>query len=62
MPSGKVTFKSGSTTLGTAYLSSGKATLQLSNLTSGTHSVKAYYAGDGNFNPNSSGQILQLVQ
>ena len=62
VPSGKVTFKSGSTTLGTAYLSSGKASLQLSNLTSGTHSVKAYYAGNGNFNPNSSGQILQLVQ
>jgi hypothetical protein len=51
---GTVLFYDGTTLLGTATVSSGTATLTLTTLTTGTHTVKAVYSGDTNFNPATS--------
>ncbi len=57
-PTGTVTFKEGSTVLGTASLAvvSGldEATLTLSSLGVGSHTINAFYAGDGNFSASDS--------
>ncbi len=47
IPTGAVVFKEGSTTLGSAGLSSGTASLPISNLSIGTHTITAQYNGDG---------------
>lgn len=53
-PTGKVTFKEGTVTLGSGAINSfGAATLTKSNLTTGTHSITAVYAGNASFNPSS---------
>jgi len=54
-PSGTVTFFDGSTSIGTATLSSGTVTFTTAALSGGTHSFSFSYAGDGNYNPTSSG-------
>jgi hypothetical protein len=55
LPTGTVTFLDGSTNLGTAQLSaSGGATLNLTSLPAGTHSVSASYGGDTNDSPSIS--------
>jgi Bacterial Ig-like domain (group 3) len=55
LPTGTVTFLDGSTNLGTAQLSaSGGATLNLTSLPAGTHSVAASYGGDTNDSPSIS--------
>jgi hypothetical protein len=46
VPTGTVTFKDGTTTLGTATLASGKASYSNSALTAGAHSITASYGGD----------------
>ncbi|MDE1160709.1 MAG: FG-GAP-like repeat-containing protein [Acidobacteriaceae bacterium] len=52
---GAVSFYDGTTLLGTGTLSStGTATLTVTTLATGTHAVKAVYAGDTNFNPATS--------
>src|ERR1039458_10162331 len=51
---GTVTFKDGSTTLGTGTISGGKATYSTSMLAVGSHSVTAVYEGDSNYNPSTS--------
>lgn len=53
-PTGKVTFKNGTTSLGTATLSGGKATLTKSFTTTGTRSLSASYAGDTNNSTSTS--------
>ena len=54
-PTGEVTFKDGSTTLGTGTLNgSGEATNTASGLALGNHSITASYAGDGSFAPSTS--------
>jgi uncharacterized protein (TIGR03118 family) len=59
-PTGTVTFKEGNTVLGTAGLavvaSSGldEATLNLSNLSVGSHTINAFYGGDSNFTRSDS--------
>ena len=64
-PSGSVIFQdvtaSPMTTLGTAMLSAGTATLQYSGLTVGTHMISATYQGDSNFDQSTSPQIAQTV-
>lgn len=61
-PTGTVTFKDGSTTLGTGTLnSSGVATFTTSALTGGTHSITAVYGGDSNFQPATSTALTQTV-
>jgi len=61
-PTGSVTFKNGSATLGTRALSSGKATFALSTLAAGSHSVTAVYAGSGNFDGSTSVALTQRVK
>lgn len=47
-PTGTVTFLDGTTPLGTATLSSGKAGYSTTSLAGGTHSITAAYGGDAN--------------
>jgi hypothetical protein len=61
-PSGNVTFKDGSTVLGTGSVNgSGIATLSVSNLSLGSHSITAVYAGDANFTTSTSAAFNQTV-
>ena len=53
-PTGNVSFTSGDTTLGTASLTNGVATLSISFPTAGTYAVTANYVGDANNQPSSS--------
>ena len=66
IPTGTVTFKEGTATLGTGTLGGGSgnqavATLNLTNLTATTHSIAAVYGGDIAFDGNTSGILSQLV-
>ena len=54
IPTGNVTFKDGTTTLMTVAVSGGVATLNVTSLTAGPHSITAVYAGDTNFTGNTS--------
>ena len=56
-PSGTVTFLDGGTTLGTASVSGGVATLSLNSLGQGGHSLSAAYSGDGNNMGSISGAV-----
>jgi CSLREA domain-containing protein len=61
-PQGTVTFKEGSTTLGTGTLdASGESTLTITSLTAGTHTITAHYAGNSIFNQSSSVALAQTV-
>lgn len=61
-PTGSVTFKDGSTTLGSAVsLSSGVATLAISTLTVATHSITAVYGGDTDHSGSTSTALSQVV-
>jgi hypothetical protein len=61
-PTGTVTFKDGASTIGTAKLNaSGIATLTVSSLAIGTHSITASYGGDANFTASTSAVLLQAV-
>jgi hypothetical protein len=52
---GNISFYEGTTLLGTGTLSTaGAATLAVTSFASGTHTVKAVYEGDSNFNPATS--------
>jgi len=63
IPTGTVTFKNGSATLGTAALgATGKATLAgVQFTTAGTYSLTAVYAGDSNFTGSTSSAISEQV-
>jgi hypothetical protein len=62
MPTGTVTFKGGTSTLGTAALNaSGVATFTTSSLAAGSHSISAAYGGDANFAPSTSTALTQTV-
>jgi len=61
-PTGTVTFKDGSTTLGTATLDgSGQATFSTSALSTGSHSMTAVYGGDGTYGGSTSPALTQVV-
>ena len=61
-PTGTVTFKDGSTTLGTGTLSStGVATFSTSTLSVGSHAITAVYGGDSNFTTSTSPTLTQVV-
>jgi len=61
-PGGTVTFLDGTTPLGTAQINgAGTATLTLSNLARGSHSITASYAGIGNFLGATSGSVSESV-
>ena len=61
-PTGQVTFTDGaSTVIGTATLSSGKATLTTSTLALGGHTVTAVYAGDSTYAPSTSSGTTVVI-
>lgn len=60
-PTGTVTFKNGSTVLGTGTLSSGTATWTTSTLELETHSITAHYGGSLTHVANSSSSIPVVV-
>ena len=61
MPTGTVTFKDGTTILGTGTVnSSGQATFSTSALSGGRHTITASYGGDENFNA-ANGTLTQTV-
>jgi hypothetical protein len=57
-----VTFKDGSTTIGSASLSGGKARLTVSKLSMGNHPITATYGGDANFLGSTSAVLNQSVR
>jgi hypothetical protein len=62
VPTGSVQFFDGVTSLGTASLNgSGQASLTVSTLGVGAHSITAAYQGSGNFNTSTSGMLTQNV-
>jgi len=60
-PTGSVTFKDGSNSLGTGALNAGIATLNTSTLSAGSHTITAMYGGDTNFTGSTSAGIMQVV-
>jgi hypothetical protein len=60
-PTGSVTFKDGTSTLGTTALSAGQASFTTSALTAGSHSVTAVYGGDAGFSGSTSAALPQTV-
>lgn len=63
-PTGTITFKDGTTTLGTAGLSATspyQATFMTSALTAGTHGITAMYGGDVTFDQSTSTLLSQNV-
>ena len=61
-PTGIVTFKDGTTTIGSGALNAGGiATLVTSALTAGTHSITAAYGGDAAFQPSTSTAVSEVV-
>jgi uncharacterized repeat protein (TIGR01451 family) len=61
-PTGSVTFRDGTTTLGTATLSAtGKAALSTSALSVGSHAITAVYGGDAGNNAGTSAALTQTV-
>ena len=60
-PTGTVTFKDGSTTLGKSTLSSGSASFSTANLAVATHSITVSYNGDASFITSASTTLSQVV-
>ena len=59
---GTITFLDGATSIGTAAISGGQASLPAtSTLVVGTHQITASYGGDGNYNPAVSAALAQMV-
>jgi hypothetical protein len=62
VPSGQVTFKDGSTVIGSASLNaSGKAVLATSTLTVGSHAITASYGGGAGYLASTSSTLTQTV-
>ncbi|MGB8839964.1 MAG: Ig-like domain repeat protein [Aliidongia sp.] len=60
-PTGSVIVKDGASVLGTATLTAGTATVATAALASGSHSITAFYSGDGNFPGSASATLVQTV-
>jgi len=61
-PTGSVTFKDGTATLGTSSLNgSGQATFTTSTLTGGNHPITALYSGDAAYGVSASSSLIQIV-
>jgi len=58
---GTVTFKDGGTMLGSTGVSGNAASLTISGLAIGTHSITATYSGDPNFTGSTSTPYVQVV-
>jgi hypothetical protein len=60
-PSGSVTFKDGTSTLGSVALSLGLANYTTSALSAGKHSITVVYGGDSNYTGSTSAVLTQTV-
>jgi hypothetical protein len=60
-PTGRVTFKNGTTVLGTAELSGGVANYTTTKLAAGTLSITAEYPGNASFTSSTSAPLGQVV-
>ena len=61
-PTGTVTFKEGATVLGVRPVTgAGVATFSTALLSSGAHSIQAFYSGDGNFNSSTSNFVREIL-
>jgi hypothetical protein len=58
---GTVTFYEGTTVLGTATISGTTATLVISTLAPGSHTITAVYNGDANFAPSTSAPAILVI-
>lgn len=61
VPSGTMIFSEGSTVVGTAALVNGVATLSLSTLPFGQHTITATYSGDNYYGPSASQSVVENV-
>jgi len=61
LPTGSVTFLSGSTSLGTGTLSGAQATFSISTLAAGADPITAQYTGDMNYAGSTSAVLTQTV-
>jgi sugar lactone lactonase YvrE len=61
-PTGTINFLDGATLLGTATLSSGRASFTTSSLAAATHSITAVYSGDANFSATTGTAVAQVVE
>src|SRR5262249_18526255 len=62
-PTGVVTFMDGNTVIGTGNVdATGKATLTISSLALGSHSITAVYGGDAKFAGSTSAALAEQVQ
>ena len=60
-PSGSIYYFDGITNLGSAALLEGSASLNVTGLSPGVHTITPYYSGDTNFNAHSGTPVLQVV-
>jgi hypothetical protein len=58
---GSVTFKRGTTTIGTAAIANGAAAITTASLAVGTHSITAVYGGDGTVAGSTSAAFSQTI-
>ena len=61
VPTGKVTIKDGSKTIGKGKLKNGKVTIKVKSLAVGTHNLIVKYAGDGYTNKSKSKKLKVTV-
>lgn len=61
-PTGTITFTEGAAVLGTAPLANAAATLDVSNLSLGSHSIVASYSSDPAFRYSDSAPLMQVVK
>lgn len=59
-PTGSISYYDGGTFLGSAALAGGSASFNLGGLSSGVHTITAFYSGDSNFNAHSGTPLLQV--
>src|SRR5581483_2478961 len=62
VPTGTITFKDGATVLNSVTLSNGTASLNVSNLTAGTHVISAIYSGNSAFLSGSASMVETINQ
>ncbi|OLE16451.1 MAG: hypothetical protein AUG83_02945 [Acidobacteria bacterium 13_1_20CM_4_57_11] len=58
---GTISFYDGTVFLGTVSILNGAASLTLSSLSVGTHTIISSYSGDPNFNPHNGPSLAQIV-
>jgi hypothetical protein len=58
---GTVTFYDGTTKIGSGQVTNNAATLSISSLSIGDHSITASYSGDSNFEGSTSTPLMQIV-